>query len=133
MNITRKAAKSERLEFEIIAPYKETLNPVKKGTNLLFDFGKSLTLLKYENHGFEVLRHNEHTFNRHVTIVSMGFLLSQDKVDERQVVSKGKNIWRKAQGSVYGTHRLDFNMTKSSVFTCHHLLTETYFCALLMN
>ncbi len=98
-----------KLEAEVIVPYKEILRPLAKGANLLFDFGKRLVLLKYEEHGFRILRHNEHTHNRHVTFVSMGCLFPPSEVKERRIVPKGKNVWRKAQGDIYGTHRLDFN------------------------
>lgn len=91
---------------EVVTKKYSTLKSFGKGTNILFDFGESVVLLKYETHGFELLRGSVHTYNRHTVFVAMNFLFANSQDEE--IDSLQKMVKYKLQGNFYGTHRLDF-------------------------
>lgn len=83
----------------------EKLDALKRGQNVLLNFGKSLSLIKYEAYKFELLDSISHSINRHVTIVCIGNLIFNDKKAKKPVSEK---IREKTQVNIYASHCLDF-------------------------
>lgn len=84
---------------EVIEPFKRMFSGIKKGENMLLDFGEEgCSLLKFEELRTEILPFNEHRLHRH-TIIGC-------------ILQEYKGIRHHVYGCVYGTHRLDFTHDK---------------------
>ncbi len=105
--------KQQLAEFKDIVPMIHLFSGILKGTNILFDFGNSLKLLKYEGNSLEVMEPNTFSYSRHVTLMTFpkSFFDNKKTNEEKSLPAKQeKNLLKKLQANILGTHMLDFNL-----------------------
>lgn len=89
----------QKIHQEVIEPFKRIFEGVRRGENILLDFGdEGCSLMKFEELEADILRFNEYRLNRHTQITC--------------ILQEYKGIRNHVCGCVYGTHRLDFTHDK---------------------
>ncbi len=96
----------------VLHPLQRSVEPLEKGQNVLFEFGDTVSLLKYEGAQIGSSDPLVHRANRHTNIVCMGNILMPRENDPYIHKDPAKRIIEKARAEFLGTHRIDFTFDK---------------------
>ena len=101
------------IEFRDTVPMIELFSNIKRETNILFDFGDSVRLLKYEGGEFHALDPDVYSWNRYTNVLAFPESYFNTLMDEEKTSPTPqktiKPVEKKLQANILGTHMLNFD------------------------